>query len=195
MGLFTWLSHGGAVGGLVRSFVDGYKTIRAANPDHSRLSDEEIFRHMVHARMSILPNVGHSSFMEAFLSNPSKGLRNVIVGILMAENESIDPWSLLEATREIIDEEFAQSGLPESVIEGEPEFIPSPPKVPSSPKPSVSTPLTSIQPKQAPAFSIPNPQLESDLVCHRCKTVIPQAQRGAHFTQCPKCETIITRNA
>jgi hypothetical protein len=118
MGLFKWLSRAGAVGGLARSFADGYKAIRAANPDPSRLSDKQIFRQMVEARMSILPNSPLRGFIEPFLNNPSKGLRHVIIGILMAENNLTDPFAFPKTFYEVVDEELAKSGLPPSVIEG-----------------------------------------------------------------------------
>ena len=187
MGLLKWLSRVGPVGGLVRSFADGYKRIRTANPDSSLLSDKEIFRHMVDARMSILPNIGQRAYIDPFLINPSTGLRHLVIGILMAENGHNDLFSfpsISESVQEVIDEEFAKSGLPKSVIEG---------SAPSSKELPLDVPTIQASPKQGPAFA--SQSLESGLSCNRCKTEIPRSQRGVHFTQCPKCETIIRRNA
>lgn len=87
--------------------------------------------------------------------------------------------NIVQHTYNVIDNELIKLG-----------FVPS-----SSVTPQVAAAPIPTQPKQAPTFPITQPQLEPELVCHRCKTVIPRSQRGSHFTQCPKCETIITRNA
>jgi len=118
MGLFKWLSRVGATGGLVRSFADGYKQIRAANPDHSRLSDKDIFRQMVDARMSILPNPVHRAIIELYLARPTSGLRHLLRGIVTVENGFMEPSSVPASLFEVIDEELAKSGLPESVVNG-----------------------------------------------------------------------------
>jgi hypothetical protein len=124
----------------VRSFADGYKTIRAANPDHFHLTDKEIFRVMIEARMSIFPNVGQRAFIQPFLDTPSKGLRHLINGVLLAENAPSDPWSFLQSIAEVVNEELEKSGLPQSVIEGVPEFTPGPPEPSFSLKPPATAP-------------------------------------------------------
>lgn len=118
MGFFKWVSRVGAVGGTARWGVKMYRRIRAQYPDPSRTSDMEIFRLMVAMRYSAIPGAKHRAYLEGWLSQQPIGLRSLVTAILMTENGWDNPFDFPDTFRDVIAEELAKSGLPQSTIDG-----------------------------------------------------------------------------
>jgi hypothetical protein len=117
MGFLKWVYRRGAVGGYARWGARMYRINRDRFPDVVAVSDWDIFNRMVASRYARLPHPKAEAFMGGFMQNSHIGLRNLVIGLLLAEN-NWDIDDLPGAFLEVIDEELEKSGLPESVLQG-----------------------------------------------------------------------------
>jgi hypothetical protein len=117
MGLGKWFVRFGAVGGIARWAIKNYQNLRTQFPDHSKVSDVEIYNMMVGMRYSTLPGDKKCiAFFEGYMNSGSPGLKGFIAGVIRAENRSLESAPFPSLFFEVIDEELAKSGLPDSVI-------------------------------------------------------------------------------
>jgi hypothetical protein len=121
MSFLKLLARFGGPGSAARWAAKLYRQMRTREPwnDMRAFRDIDVFRLMVASRYVLIPHRRAQELLREWLQDENQGLVSVVTGIVIAESKW-EPFEFPHVLREVIHEELAKSGLPESVLYGIP---------------------------------------------------------------------------